>query len=141
MVITIADEGLGVAIKQEIQGLIAVAEARGEDAYRGMDWCELSDAEALRFGIDRAEFPRLLVAWQCYLAFCDIIGAADAGLEPETVTAERTRFPQFFEEQVVSGETFKSLAFEWCGIAPKKAQAMYDKVAAWNRRDAAMDGE
>jgi hypothetical protein len=130
-----------VAIKQEIQEQILIAEARGVDAYRGMDWCNLSDAEALQFGIDRAEFSGLLVAWQCYLAFCGIIGAEDAGLEPETVTAERTRFPQFFEGQVVSGKAFSSLAGEWCGIAPEKAQAMYDKVAAWDRRDAAMEDE
>lgn len=127
-----------MTFNQEVQKLVEAAEKRGEDEYRGMDWFQLTDAESSQFGISRAEFPRLLVAWQTYLAFCDIIAPEDADLTARAVERERLRFPQYFESCVVSDKAFEALASEWCGVAPDKARAMYEKVRAWNRRDAEM---
>jgi hypothetical protein len=125
----------------EIAALLATNEAMGADELRGWDWFQLSDDEAAQFNISLAEFPRLLTAWQAYLAFCDITDASVADLSQEAVEAERLRLPQFYEGPIVSGETFKALAADWCGIAPDKAQAMYDKVDAWNERDALREDE
>jgi len=124
-----------MSIRERIKTLIAEAETGGEEQYAGDDWCQLSDAEAEVFEIPPAEFPRLLVAWQVYQAFCGIIGPEDAGLEPEQIAAERARRPEFFEQAVVSEEGFRVLSKEWCEVPNRQAHAMYAKIDFWNVRN------
>jgi len=118
-------------MKHEVQQLVAEKQILGK-TDTGSNWLPSTDDD---LGMSRYEYAREFVCWHCYLAFCAIIPSERAGLKPEAVEAERRRFPQFFDGTIGTTDAFQTLAFEWCGLSPERAQAIYGEAVSSTNPD------
>ena len=96
---------------------------------------QISPEEAEVFGIAPEDWPLLIATFYAYYAFMDIVMPEDAGLDEETVIAERKRWPQYFNEgREISEADFAALAEAWVGLSRRDAGKVYGKVRFWNER-------
>lgn len=98
----------------------------------GNDWFQLSPEEEHTFQIDRARFPRMIMAVSCYEAFKGM--ADDPGWADELITKAHADFPQF-HTMTVTAEDFSLFAAEFASLTMREAHAIWSKHEYWQVRN------
>jgi hypothetical protein len=103
----------------------------------GTDWFHLSEPEEKVYGIDRARWPRMLAAWECYEALIDIVEPSH--YDEAMIRAERKNWPK-----LRTGETdvrvFMDFSVAKAGLTEKEAHAIFYKIEFWKVRAGLMFG-
>jgi hypothetical protein len=125
-----------MTLKEKIESQGARADKQrsdNPDHYRGFDWCALAPEEEAVFAIDPLRFPRMVVAWEAYQVFMDIVGCDAFDYDEAVVAAERARRKDIIERGI-DDLGFRLFAMEYAGLTMREAAAWYAKHDFWQVR-------
>lgn len=121
-----------MSLRDEIEARIVKLQAVYDDhGFTGGDWDSLSDAEGAVFEIQPERLARMVIAWDCFLAFLDL--QSPLGYDEGLLKAERDKRPAIVAAGV-DLKGFKAFAEALCGLTNREAHAIFTKMEFWQVR-------